>query len=280
MDRSGTVDRHACRSQVAGVLTPIAAHQVERCKTQIGLFLAPRQVHTHEADRFPVTDRTDPLYAGAIATQRDLELIPLHLHLVTVTQRHIALFDLRDVLSSHLHHVRTQDDLVLVVFLVFVERVIEVDILHIRRHRGRRSVCLRLLFRRGRVAFGTVEMFVAVEHRHLLFVKIRTPVVMEVITGGVIDRRERIVRPAVQHRRVHFRAQRLYVVLVRLPVLLLLRTQTVESHILLNACTALVAEGYHRTRRTRHITPYRAVHTTSVGVRHRQTVLERFLAVP
>ena len=67
--------------------------------------------------------------------------------------------------------------------------------------------------------------------------------------------------------------------LVDRPTQLFRRAQTVQTHILLLARACLVAERYHRTRRTRHVTPDRRIDTTLVLVAHRQTVLERFLAV-
>ena len=101
----------------------------------MGLFLATREVHTHEADGFPVAYRTDFLYSRAVSTERDLELIPRHIRRLAVAQGHLPYFLLGDMLTTHLHHVRSEDDFVLVVFLVLVEGVIEVDIFDIRRQR-------------------------------------------------------------------------------------------------------------------------------------------------
>ena len=78
------VHRRAYRSQVARILTPFSAYQIQRCETQVRLFLTAREVHTHEADRLPVTYRTDLLYAGAVTAKRNLELIPGHLLCRTV----------------------------------------------------------------------------------------------------------------------------------------------------------------------------------------------------
>ena len=112
----------------------------------MGLFLKARQVHTHEPDRLPVTDRTDFLHRCTVASQRNLELVPRHFLRTTVSQRHTTDLLLRDMLTTHLHHVGTKDHFVLVVLLVLVEGVIEVDIFDIRIERRSRSVTLCLLF--------------------------------------------------------------------------------------------------------------------------------------
>ena len=124
VDGCACVNRRTDRRQVTRVLSPVAANEVERSKTQVCLFGAARQVHTHEADGLPVADRTYFLHTRAVAAERNLELIPRHLCGLTVSQRHFAYFLLRDVLAAYLHHVGTQDDFILVVFLVFVERIV------------------------------------------------------------------------------------------------------------------------------------------------------------
>ena len=98
----------------------------------MGFVLKARKVNTHEPDGFPVADRTYFLHRSAVATERYFELIPRYLLCLTVAKSDVAHFLLGDMLAAHLHHIGSKDDAVLVVFLVFIERVIEVDILHIR----------------------------------------------------------------------------------------------------------------------------------------------------
>ena len=149
MNRRTGVHRCTDRIQIAVVLTPIAAHQIQRRKTQMRLFRAARHVHTHEPDTLPVADRTYRLHVRRIAAQRYLELIPVHRHRLAVTQIHLRRLLLHDMLQTHLHHVRAQLHAVLVVFLVLVERIVLVDIFDIRVQGRGRSVTLRLLFGRG-----------------------------------------------------------------------------------------------------------------------------------
>ena len=196
VNRRGRIDRCAERCQIAGVLSPVSAYQVERRKAQVCLMLATREVHTHETDGFPVSDRTDLLHTGTVAAERYLELVPRHVLCGTVTERHAAHFLLCDVLASDFHHVRTKDNLVLIVFLILVECIIEVDILYIRGEGRSRSVTLGLLFCGGRVALCTVALL---RKMILLGVEVGTAVVVEIITGRVSTGRELVIAPRVPH---------------------------------------------------------------------------------
>ena len=243
------------------------------------LFRASGQVHTHETDGFPVTDRADLLHACAVAAERNLELVPCHLLCLAVAQRHTAHFLLRDMLASHFHHIRTEDDLVLVVFLVFVEGVVLIDIFNIRNEGRSGTVAFGLLFRGGRVALRTVESFVALQNRHFLAVEIGTPVVVEIISRRVVPRREALALPTVPNVCGHAALQLRQVLAVSRPSLLLLAVQTVQTYVLHRTCARLVAEGYYRARRLRYVTPDGAIDAPLIRRRYRQTVLKRFLAV-
>ena len=275
----GRVDRCADRSQVAGVLSPITAYEVQCGKTQVCLVLTACEVHTHETNRFPVADRAYLLHAGAVTAERYLELIPGHILCRTVTERHTAHFLLGDMLTTDLHHVGAENNFVLIVFLVLVECVIEVDILHIRREGRGSTVTLGLLLGSRRVTFGTVVVLVAVEDRHLLLVEVCAAVVMEIITGRVSTGREVIVVPCIPHIRRNAALQFGQVLLISGPIQLLLRAQTVEPDILHSACSGLVAERYHGAGSTRDVAPHGRINTTGVCCGDRQTVLKRFLTV-
>ena len=279
VNRCAGVDCRSDRCQIACVHTPVATDKVQRSETQMGLFLETGEVHTHEADGFPVADGADLLHAGAVASERNLELVPCHILGRSVTKRHFADFLLGDMLAAYLHHVGTEDDLVLVVFLVFVEGVVLVDIFYIRREGGGGTVGLGLLLRGGRVALRTVEMFVSRQNRHFLFIIVGASVVVEVISGRVVARREAVIRPAVPYIGRDAALQLRQILAVCRPCQLLGGAQTVETHILTCAGTRLVAEGYYGTGRTRHKTPDSRIYTPLVGFADRQTVLERFLTV-
>ena len=279
IDGCAGVDCRSDRCQVACVHTPVATDEVQRGETQVGLFLETGEVHTHEADGFPVADGADLLHAGAVAAERDLELVPCHILGRSVAKRHFADLLLGDMLAAYLHHVGTEDDLVLVVFLVLVEGVVLVDIFYIRREGGGGTVALCLLLRGGRVALRTVEMFVSRQNRHFLFVIVGASVVMEIIAGGVVTRREAVIRPAVPYIGRDAALQFRKILAVCRPCQLLGSAQTVETHILTGAGAGFIAECYHGTRRLGDVTPDSRIYTTLVGIADRQTVLERFLAV-
>ena len=183
------------------------------------------------------------------------------------------------MLATHLHHIRTEDHFVLVVFLVLVEGVIEVDIFDIRRQRRSRSVTLRLLLRRRGVTLRTVEMLVTVQDRHLFLVVVRTPVVMEIIARRVIPRRETVATPRAPNIRRDLAFQLRQVLTVDRPTQLLFGAQTVQTDVLHSSRAFFVTEGYDGTRRPRYKTPDSTIHTSLVRRRNRQTVLESLLAV-
>ena len=154
---------HHCpqRVEVFVVVAPLAAHQVQRRQTQVGLVAEAGQVQAHEADGLEVAYRAHRLHGSTVAAKRYLKLIPRYLLRLTVAKRYFRHFLLGDMLPSHLHHVGAQDDLILEVFLVLVQRVVFVDVLYVGRQCGRRAVGLRLVLRGGRVALGAVIVLVA-----------------------------------------------------------------------------------------------------------------------
>ena len=188
------------------------------------------------------------------------------------------------MLPSHLHHVGAQDDFILEVLLVLVQRVVLVDVLYVRRQCGRRAVGLRLVLRSGRVALGAVIVFVARQHGHLLLVEVGAAIVVEVIARRVVQRRERVCHPLCQHGLAHRVAQGIHIVLVRSLAVegeeeLILGAQSVQAHILLLARPRLVGEGGYCRGGLRHTPPHRGVRATHIFVGDRQPVLKRFLAV-
>ena len=84
--------------------------------------------HTHEAYRREVVDGT---HALLVVVERDAELIPRDATVLAVTQglRILTLVD--DVVATNDEVFRTYRHLVLIVFLVLIERVVLVDVLHV-----------------------------------------------------------------------------------------------------------------------------------------------------
>ena len=75
--------------------------------------------------------------------------------------------------------------MVLVVFFVFVERIILVDVFHIGRRFVRCVVAFAALVAVGRVSLGIVYSFVSLQDGQLGTVVIRPTEVVVVVVGGV-----------------------------------------------------------------------------------------------
>ena len=75
--------------------------------------------------------------------------------------------------------------MVLVVFFVFVERIVLVDVFHIGRRLVRCVVAFAALVAVGRVALGVVYAFVSLQDGQLGTVVIRAAEVVVVVVGGV-----------------------------------------------------------------------------------------------
>ncbi len=117
--------------------------------------------------------------------ERNTELIPFHRLAITVTQLDTRLTDVRNKVGS-LHHVlRAYAHLVLVVALILVQRVVLVDILHIRESLVTRVVPFCLLVTVRRVTLWHVDAFVAVEDGSLSCVQVSTTEIVVVIVGRV-----------------------------------------------------------------------------------------------
>ena len=85
--------------------------------------------HTHEAHRSKVVDRAKLLL---ILGERYAELIPVDRFLVAIAQWARRCTLVHDVVLANLQVFRTYGNVILEVLLVFIERIVLVDVLHIR----------------------------------------------------------------------------------------------------------------------------------------------------
>ena len=110
--------------------TPLAHHEVEGTETQHDRFLETGEEHTHEADAGEIVDVA---LTALKLIDRYTELIPGNGRLGIITPG-LAVFTLIYNMIVTYHEIfRTDADTVLEVFLIFVEGIILVDILDIRR---------------------------------------------------------------------------------------------------------------------------------------------------
>ena len=120
--------RHLARVEGLLVGTPLGFHQVKGGEAQDdGLFEVGHE-HAHEADAGEVVDVAHFLF---VFVHGDAELVPVHLLRVAVAQLHAGRAPVHDVVLTHDEVFRTDADAVLVIFFVFVQRVVLVDVFHV-----------------------------------------------------------------------------------------------------------------------------------------------------
>lgn len=145
--------------------------------------LETSEEHAHEADAREVIDAS---YALLKLFERDAEKVPVDLCIVlTIAQRGLGLTLVDDVVLANLQIFGTDGDVVLEVFLVFVERVVLVDILHVRRTLNRGVVALCASVAVGRVALRVVDVLISAENAGLHVVVVRATEIVVVIVGRV-----------------------------------------------------------------------------------------------
>ena len=109
--------------------TPVAPHQTERAKAELGLPVEVGEVEAHEADTSQVCSTPD---TGGEGAERYLELVPRHRGSLPIPQAclHPTLTD--DEIVSRLEVLGTKRDLVLEVAVEFIETIVAIDVLDIR----------------------------------------------------------------------------------------------------------------------------------------------------
>ena len=125
----------------------------------------------------------------------------------------------------HHHVLRTDGDAVLEIFLVLVEGVILIDILHVGRRLVRGIITFAPAVRVGRIALRIVDILVTPQDGGLHLVVVRAPKVVVVVVGGVVHDR-------VEDGRTHLALYLLQETLISLKGALLLVGEAIESHIL------------------------------------------------
>ena len=85
--------------------------------------------HTHEAHGGEVADGSDAFF---ILSERNAELIPMYGFRLLIAQRSCVGTHVHDVVLANLEVLRTDGDAILEILLIFVERVVLIDILHVR----------------------------------------------------------------------------------------------------------------------------------------------------
>ena len=152
-----------------------------------------REKHAHETNTGEIGNTAkSPL----ILCYGNAELISSDIFARAITQRSRRFPLIYDKVSAHHHVCRAKRDVILIVFLIFVERVILIDIFHIGRRFVRRIIALAARIAIGRIALRVINVLIAVQNGDGRAVVVRAAEIMIVIIGGVgLDR--------IEHGRAH-----------------------------------------------------------------------------
>ena len=113
--------------------SPFSPYEVEATESQYYRLFEMSEEHAEETYASKVAYGTDLFPVGRV--ERHSELIPVHLFFLAVSQWRERLSDFREVVLSYPAFVEvfgSETDAVLVVSFVFVERIVLVDVLHVR----------------------------------------------------------------------------------------------------------------------------------------------------
>ena len=204
----------------------------------------------------------------AILRQRNTELIPLHRLDITIAQGNGSLTDIGNEVMPNHHILRTYTHLIAQIALILIQRIVLIDILHIRIGLIRRVVALWLLVTVWRVALWHVDALIALQDAGLALVQIAASEVVIVIVGRVVHQylSSTVVHvDTTQEVRIGWLCQ------------LLVVRQSVQSHILLGACSTAGGKGVGLGGLNGNLTPCRIV--KRIGTINGHSTLIELLAI-
>ena len=177
-----------------------------------------------------------------------------------------------------MHILWSQRDLILEISLILVERVVAIDVFHIRSRFGSGRVFLGRIGSRRRVAVGACIVLVSFEYRLVLLVPVRTSVIVVIVASRIVDRREGVAHPLAHHGWINLLFDQLDIIAVCAEVSFVVVFQSVETHVLSLVAWRSVVEGIDCAGALSHTTPYccGSVGRVLVDI---QSVLERFQTV-
>ncbi len=183
-DFNNTTTAGRCVAVVERLLicSPVALYKVECGKTKDGFFFEACHEDTHEAYACEIAYVS---FLALIFLQWDAEEVPCAFICVAITKFHACGSFVGNMVASH-HHILWSDTyVILVVFLVFVQGVVLIDVFNIRC----RFPCCFVAFCPcvgvGTVALRHVDALVAIKDGHAELVEVCSAVVVIVVVGGV-----------------------------------------------------------------------------------------------
>ena len=167
---------------------------------------------------------------------------------------------------------------VLEILLYLVERIVLIDVFHIRHQTAGHVVSGNVVSGFGRVAFHSVILLITIENRLPCLIVICPSIVVEVIPSRIVDRTERICTPLVQNIRRYDRGQAGYVLRICREVFFLCRRKSVKADVLFRSCSGSIIESVTCTLTFGHLAPYRGLYGSRIIV-DGHTVFEKLLFV-
>ena len=247
--------------------TPFAVHQVERTETEHDRLLEVGEEHSHEADAGEIVDVSLALLK---LIHRNAELIPGNRGFRVVSPSLGVFALIHDEVAAHHEIFRTDADVILEILLIFVQRIVLVDVLHIRCRFIGGIITLGTAFAVRRIALRVVDVLISVKDGRTHLIPVRASEIVIVIPGWV-------GKDTVEHRLVHLA---LYLVEIGTLVEFLLFGigQAIESHILQGTASAGGGKCVCHGTLRRNLTPLRI--GEAVAAIHRHSALIKLLAIP
>ena len=191
IDRDGALGRLiGSHIGIIIIVAPFASHQFECGKSQMGGFLKIRHKHTDKSNGGEIVDRPHSLF---VVAQGDTELIPHDGRFLAVACSNGKFLFVDDIIFAHLQIFRADRDAILEVALIFIERVVLVDIFHIGHTSCRLIERIGSIGLRKRIALGAIVMLIALKNRLVLLIEIVAAIEVIIVATGVVDGREGVL---------------------------------------------------------------------------------------
>ena len=117
--------------QLTVVGAPFAPYQLKRTEAKMRCFLKPGEEKAHKANTFEIRYTSDGSF---VFLERNFELIPIDRFLLSVSKGNCGGAYVGDVILPHGEAVRSKYNMVLKIAFVFVQRIILIDVFHIRHY--------------------------------------------------------------------------------------------------------------------------------------------------
>ena len=157
-------------------------YQIEGGQTQDDFLAESGHEHSHEADAGEIGNAA---HSAFVCVNGHTEQVPCTFFRLAVAELYAGLALVGNVVASNHHVFRTDAYAVLVVLLIFVQRIVLVDVFDVGRTLPGRFIAFGVGVAVRAVALGHVDALVAVQDAGLCTVEIRSAVIVVVVVCGV-----------------------------------------------------------------------------------------------